>query len=214
MAEKTNVGVGVFVAGNIYVCGFGSDGAAALLSAFSLVHCCSHQFVFPWLEVLLQGTPPSCKISCKALPGHSVDADSLHISCADMFISQVRAAVGSPPQCQLIVEYVFWNATILHTADMIQPTQSALSEQGVHSGKTSTRQDVSVDYFVLPGYAQDTADASHMEYVKPSLLPGICSPCLAAIQQCASNTGIVDRHICLHRQLGACPHSSRETSKS
>ena len=29
MAEKTNVGVAVFVAGNTYVCGFGSDGAAA-----------------------------------------------------------------------------------------------------------------------------------------------------------------------------------------
>ena len=65
MAEKTNVGVAVFVAGNTYVCGFGSDGAAALLSACSLVRCCSHQFVFPCLEVLLQGTPPPCTISSK-----------------------------------------------------------------------------------------------------------------------------------------------------
>ena len=97
---------------------------------------------------------------------------------------------------------------------MAQPTQSALSEQGVHSGKTSTRQDINVGYFVLPGYAQDTADASQVKSVKPSLLPGICSPCLAAIQQCAGNTGIVDRHLCLHRQLGASPHSSRETSES
>ena len=44
MAEKTNVGVAVFVADN--TCGFGSDGAAAaLLSACTLVRCCSHQFV-------------------------------------------------------------------------------------------------------------------------------------------------------------------------
>ena len=40
------------------------------------------------------------------------------------------------------------------------------------------------------------------------------SPCLAAIQQCADNTGNVDRPIYLHRQLGACPHSSRATSES
>ena len=83
-----------------HVCGCGLDGATALLSACSLVRCCSHQFVFPCLEVLLQGTPPPCTISCKTLPGHSVDADSLHISCADIFISQVRAAAfshqGSP----------------------------------------------------------------------------------------------------------------------
>ena len=90
-------------------------GVTALLSACSLVRCCSHQFVFPCLEVLLQGTPPPCTISCKTLPGHTVDADSLHISCADIFISQVRAASGSPPQCQLTVEDVFWDATILHS---------------------------------------------------------------------------------------------------
>ena len=84
--------------------------------------------------------------------GHSVDVDSLHISYSDIFISQVSAAGGSPPQSQLTVEDVFWNATILHTVDMTQPTQYALSKQSVHTGKTSTRQDISVGYFVLPGY--------------------------------------------------------------
>ena len=97
---------------------------------------------------------------------------------------------------------------------MTQSSQSALSKQSVHTGKTSTRQDISVGKFVQPGYAQDMADASQVECVEPTLLPGICSPCLAAIQQCADNTGNVDRHICLHRQLGACSHSSRATSES
>ena len=100
-------------------------------------------------------------------------------------ISQVRAAGGSPPQSQLTVEDVLWNATILHTADMNQPSQSALSKQSVHTGETSTGQDISVGYSVLPGYSKDTADASQVECVEPSLQPGICHPCLAAIQQCA-----------------------------
>ena len=52
MAEKTNVGMAVFIADITSMCGFGSDGAAALLSACSLVRCCSHQLVFPCLEVL------------------------------------------------------------------------------------------------------------------------------------------------------------------
>ena len=97
---------------------------------------------------------------------------------------------------------------------MTQPSQSALSKQSVHTGKTSTRQDISVGYFVQPGYAKYTADASQVECVEPSLLPGICRPRLAAIQQCADNTGIVDRHLCLLRQLGACPHSSCEMGES
>ena len=76
MAEKPNVKVAVFVTDNTPMCGLGSDGAAALLSACSLVCCGSHQFVFPCLEVLFWGTP----LLCMALPGHSVDIDSLHLS--------------------------------------------------------------------------------------------------------------------------------------
>ena len=91
-------------------------------------------------------------------------------------------AACSPPHCQFTIEDVFRNATITHTVDMTQPSQSALSKQSVHTGKTSTRQDISIGYFVQPGYAQDMADASQVECVEPTLLPGICSPCIAAIQ--------------------------------
>ena len=73
---------------------------------------------------------------------------------------------------------------------MTQPSQSALSKQSVHSGKT--RPDISVGYFILPAYSQDTADASQVECVEPTLLPGLCSRRIAAIQQCAENTVIVD----------------------
>ena len=52
MAEKIKVGMAVFIADITSMCGFGSDGAAALHSACSFVRCCSHQFVFSCLEVL------------------------------------------------------------------------------------------------------------------------------------------------------------------
>ena len=51
-AEKTNVGMTVFIADITSMCDFGSDGVAALLSACSFVRCYSHQFVFSCLEVL------------------------------------------------------------------------------------------------------------------------------------------------------------------
>ena len=41
MAEKTNVGMAVFIADITSMCGFGLDGAAALHSACSFVRCCS-----------------------------------------------------------------------------------------------------------------------------------------------------------------------------
>ena len=52
MAEKINVGMAFFIADITSMCGFGLDGAAALLSARSFVNCCNHQFVFSCLEVL------------------------------------------------------------------------------------------------------------------------------------------------------------------
>ena len=65
---------------------------------------------------------------------------------------------------------------------MTQPSQYALSKHSVHNGKTSTRQDISVGYIVLPVYAQDTANASQVECVVHFLLSGISSPWLAVIQ--------------------------------
>ena len=56
----------------------------------------------------------------------------------------MRAAGGSPPQYQLIVDDDFRNAKILHTADMTQPSPSAVSMQNVPTGKTSTRENISV----------------------------------------------------------------------
>ena len=46
-----------------------------------------------------------------------------------MFISKVRVAACSSLQCQFTIEDVFRNATIVHTEDMTQPSQSALSKQ-------------------------------------------------------------------------------------
>ena len=43
MTEKTNVGMSFFIADITSMCGVGSDGAAALISACSIARCGSHQ---------------------------------------------------------------------------------------------------------------------------------------------------------------------------
>ena len=68
-------------------------------------------------------------------------------------------------------------------------------------------QDLGVGHSVLPGYAKDTADASQVEGIESFLLSGICGPCLAALHQCADNTGIVHYHLGLHCQFGVGPRS-------
>ena len=68
-------------------------------------------------------------------------------------------------------------------------------------------QDLAVGHSVLPGYAKDTADASQMEGIESFLLSGICGPRLAAVHQCADDTGIVHYHIGLHCQFGVGSNS-------
>ena len=60
---------------------------------------------------------------------------------------------------------------------------------------------------VLPGYAKDTTDASQVEGIESFLLSGICGLRLAAVHQCADNTGIVQYHLGLHCQFGVGPYS-------
>ena len=54
--------------------------------------------------------------------------------------------------------------------DVAQPAKHALSEQGVQSREASAGQYLVVGHSVLPGYAQDMAEASHVESVESSLL--------------------------------------------
>ena len=73
--------------------------------------------------------------------------------------------------------------------------------------KVGLGQDLGVGHSVLPGYAKDTADAFQVEGIESFLLSSICGPCLAAVHQCADNTGIVHYHLSLHCQFGVGAHS-------
>ena len=92
IAEKTNVGVSVFIADITSMCDFGSDGAAALLSVCSFVRCCSHQFVFSCLD----------EISCLKLKNASkVEKNALELNIARTRYSY-RSANNSPPLMRFI----------------------------------------------------------------------------------------------------------------
>ena len=132
----------------------------------------------PCLEVLVQSASPHHAVGCKALQGLSVDVKCFHVSLAVILVSQLWAAFGSLSRCQLSIENVLWDEAIVQAADMPQPTQPALSEQGEHA-----RNELGVENYVLPGYAKDMADASQVEGIESFLLSGICGPHLAAVHQ-------------------------------
>ena len=207
VAVETDVGETISAAKVTFVCSLWSVGVVALLSAGPSSCFFIHQLLFPCLEVLAQGASPHHAVGCKVLPGIGVDVKCFHVFLEDILVAQLWAAFGTPSKCQLSIENVFWDAAILHVVDMPQPTQPALSEQGEHARKVGSGQDLGVGHSVLPGYARDTADASQVEGIESFLPSGICGPRLAAVHQCADNTGIVHYHLGLHCQFGVGPHS-------
>ena len=206
VAVETDVGATISAAKVTFVCGLWSVRVVAPLSAGPSSCFCVHQLIFPCLEVLIQGASPHHAGGCKVLPGISVDVKCFHVSLADILVAQLWAAFGSPSRCKLSIENVFWDMAILHVVDMPQPAQPVLSEQGEHAWKVGSGQDLGIKHSVLPRYAKDMADASQVEGIEACLLSGICGPCLAAVHQCADNTGIVHDHLGLHCQFGVGPH--------
>ena len=140
VAVKTDVGETITAAKVAYVCGLWSVRVVALLSAGPSSCFCILQLLFPCLEVLVQGASPHHAVGSKVLPGIGVDVKCFHVSLADILVAQLWAVFGSPSRCQLSIENVFWDATILHAVDMPQPTKPALSEQGEHARKVSSGQ--------------------------------------------------------------------------
>ena len=162
------------------MCSFGSDGAATSFCVLARPLRQSSVYLSLSRGVVLGHSSTLCDQPRKAFTGHPSYILRRHI-----YIVGERGRLFSSPMPAQRIEDVFRNATILHMAEMTQPSQSALSKQSVHTGKTCTRHGISRGYFVLPGYTQDIRRMFFRwkECVEPSLLSGISSPCIAAIQR-------------------------------
>ena len=116
-----------------------------------LLLCCHHcQLLFTSLQLFVKHASPAGTVGGEVLPGIDVDVKCLHVSLAHILVPQLQAASASLPLGKLTIEDVFWNSAILHMADMARPVQLTLSQQGIHGGEASMRQDISVGHLVLP----------------------------------------------------------------
>ena len=67
-----------------------------------------------------------------------LDTCPLHVALADIFVAQFGAADSSLARGKFArVEDVLRDASVLHSSHMAEPSQSTLSKQREHHGKTS-----------------------------------------------------------------------------
>ena len=65
----------------------------------------------------------------------------------------------------------------------------------MHAADPGTVQYVAVGATILPGDAEDTHEAPHVEGVEAALLAHVCCPRFAAVEEGAQHTGLVDYHL-------------------
>ena len=88
--------------------------SCAHLPAYSFVRCCSHQFIFPCLDMFVSGHSSILCGRRLGSPGHSVYVDNIRIALSrtSLYRRWGRPAVLLPQwQLTVDVEDGFWNAT-------------------------------------------------------------------------------------------------------
>ena len=71
------------------------------------------------------------------------------------------------------MQEVLKDLTVFRSADMSEPSQSTLSEEGVYRGGTCSFEYNAIGDLIRPRNGQDTAKAYHMEGAQALLVPGI-----------------------------------------
>ncbi len=134
-----------------------------------------------------------------------------HVAC--VFAAEGGGTSSSCNICELDIVQVFGDSTVIHTAQITKPPQVALSQQGKDGCTPPQKMEVHcpLEYFTvgntfLPVEADGAPKTAEVKAVQPPLLCSVGGPCLAWIQQGAEDTGSVDLHLSVVRQVVVGPH--------
>ena len=99
-----------------------------MLSLYPLCFVVLSQTVF-----ILEQPAAECLLPLKAVlssdfPGVKADVEALEVLLADILIAKLGTAFLSFARRQYCIENVLWDTTIVHSADMAQPTETALPQ--------------------------------------------------------------------------------------
>ena len=75
-----------------------------------------------------QGSSPLWAVSCQVFPVTGVDVQGLHVSLAGITVAELGAACASLASSKLAVEDILWSSSILHTADVAEPSEPTLAQ--------------------------------------------------------------------------------------
>ena len=169
VAQKPNPGMTVFatVVADVWGRWVGN------LSLFPPRSFLFHLFVSLLLsssESCLHSLTPAAAILGKRFPAASVDVCEFEVALVEVLVAQCGAVYWAAPQGKLSIQDILRNATIFHPEYMAQPSQSALRQHEVHAEGACLFQYSSVSDLVLPGDAEDTAQASEVKALQAVFL--------------------------------------------
>ena len=118
----------------------------------------------------LHSLTPAAAILGKRLPAASVDVCEFEVALAVVLVAQRGAAYWAATQGKLSIQDILWNTTIFHAVYMNQPSQSVLRQHEVHVEGACLFKYSSLGDLVLPGDAEDMAQASEVKVLQAVFL--------------------------------------------
>ena len=110
--------------------------------------------------------PPSSTICCKILPAFNRDATGAQRVLEGVFVALCLATLPAIAASQFRTEDLFWKTAVLHSHHVASPSELGLHDQDLNTWHAGTVKYLLVGDSVLPGNAQEPAEAADVELVQ------------------------------------------------
>ena len=136
--------------------------------------------------------PPSATICCKVLPAFNRDVTGAQRVLEGVFVALCLATLPASAVNQFRKEDLCWKTAVLHSHHVASPSELGLHDQDLNTWHAGTVKYLLVGDSVLPGNAQEPAEAAEVELVQFLEVTSVTCPGLAAIQQGWEDYSAVD----------------------
>ena len=127
--------------------------------------------------------PSSATICCKMLQAFNRDVTGAKRVLEGVFVALCLASLPASAASQFGTEDLFWKTAVLHSHTVTIPSELCLHDQDLNTWHAGTAKYLLVGDSVLPGNAQEPAEATEVELVQFLEVSPVAYPGLAALQQ-------------------------------
>ena len=157
--------------------------------------------------------PPSAAICCKVLPALTGISQARKEFLRESFMVFCLATLPASAASQFRTEDLFWKTAVLHSHHVASPSDLGHHDQDLNTWLVGTARYLLVVDSVLPGNAQEPAEAAEVELVQFLEVSAVACPGLSARQQGWEDYSSVDSKLRCLGDTALTPNSCPQAPK-